>query len=321
MFVDGSVSRRTATRVPDARSAGLSIHVRHRRSIADMLTPYGAELRVLRGHPLPEQSRLRSTRSSTGASESVEFARAECSVRGSSRCANITDARFETPRQATVGMTVVNQMKALISEVMPLAPIDVDHDRPLTITTAATWDRERDEALDNLAASIGCQWYAGPDGHFHIDPLPANNGEPADWIVDAGDIGVLITRTEQLGPGRDLQRRWWSTGNRRTARCRSTAWPVTPTRPLRCVGAGRSARCPRFFSSQFITTTAQANAVALDMLADNIAGTQGCGDHLRAQPEADRHSTSCWSTAACSRASTGCTSSIPSRCRSAGQIR
>ena len=271
-FVSGSVvsdrnsrTRRIFTGDFDPRKAP--------RNIGDLVTPFGTELRVLRGIRFPD-NHIEEHPIFYGRIDVVEFSRTTCSIRASSRCAFITDARFEAPRQATTGMTVVNQMKALISEVMPLAPIDVTATSTLAITSAATWDRERDEALDNLAASIGAEWYAGPDGHFHIDPIPANNGEPADWIVDSGDTGVLINRVNLLDRA-EIYNGMVVAGEPPdgTAPVYAVAHDTSPTSPLRW--GGPYGNVPKFFTSQFITTQGQAQSVANDMLADAVSAHRG----------------------------------------------
>lgn len=243
------------------------------KSIYDKLTPFGAVLKVFRGIRWPD-GRVEEYAIFYGRVEFVEFSRFSCTVRATDLAANISDARFEAPRTATKGMTVIDQMKALITDVLPDAIIDVTSTATQTITTPATWDRERDEALDNLAGTIAAEWYAGPDGHFKINPLPALGTGSAVWIVDAGDTGTLITRDTMLD----------RTGiynavvvNGEPPDGTTPAYGIArDTNPASLVRwGGPFGKVPKFYSSQFITTNAQANQVALDMLADAIAGVQG----------------------------------------------
>ena len=260
----GSTVRRTLTASFDPRQAPKSIH--------DTLTPYGAEIKVFRGIRMPNGGEHEYP-VFFGRVDYVRFGRTECEVRGSDRAAAVVDGRFEAPRQATRGITVVQQMRNLITEIVPGAVIDVTTPAANLISTPATWDRERGEALDNLAATIAAEWYAAPDGHFKIAPLPALNGQSAGWIVDSGDTGVTITRTTTLD---------------RTAVYNAVVVngePPDGTPPAYGIArddnpaslvrwGGPYGKVPRFFSSQFITTNAQALNTATEMLADAISSTQ-----------------------------------------------
>ena len=270
-LIEGSVSaerqstvRRTFTGSFDPRLAPTSL--------TDTVTPYGTEIKVWRGIRYPN-SQVEEYPIFFGRIDNVRFSRFTCEVRASDRAANVTDARFEAPRQATKGMTVVNQIKALITEAVPGAEV-IDHTgATATITTPATWDRERAVALDNLAASIGAEWFAGADGKFHIDRTPSLSTAPADWVLDAGASGVLVERTASLDRAQ-VYNAVVVNGEPPDGKppVYAVARHMDATSPLRW--GGPFGKVPRFFSTQFITTTQQASDTAVSMLADVISATQ-----------------------------------------------
>ena len=129
------------------------------------------------------------------------------------------------------GMTVVDNIKAIILDAMPGATFTVTTTASNVINTPATWDRERAEALDHLADLIGCEWMASVDGTFHIDPLPALVESAAEWIVDAGDVGVTITHVTSLDRAA-VYNAVVVNEEPPDGTARPMAWPTTPTLPV-----------------------------------------------------------------------------------------
>lgn len=271
-FVSGSVSadrrstvRRTLTANIDPAKAPVSM--------SSAMAPYGSIIKVWRGIRYPDGT-VEDYPIFTGRIDEVQFSRTQVSVRASDMAIAIVDARFIGSRKATRGSTIVANMQDIILEAIPDAVIDVTTTATDTVVTPAAWDRERNEALDGLAKSIGAEWFAGPDGHFHIDPLPALNDRPADWVVDAGEAGVMVDRrnvldrtgvynmVEVISEPPDGQEQWSAeVGD----------WePTSPT-----YAYGPFGFVPRFFVSQFISTYDQAEATAWAMLADVVALSKG----------------------------------------------
>lgn len=242
------------------------------RSINDQLTPFGSWMRVLRGVRFPNGTVIEEQVFS-GRVDAVEFGRSANRVRCSDMAAAIVDGRFEQPYTASKGMLVVDQMKALILDVIPDAQFDIDTTSTATITTPATWDRERAPALDNLATTLGCDWMYGPDGMFHIIPMPTLVDSAAEWVIDAGDVGVTITHLTTLDRAQTYNAVVVN-GEPPDGRAPvvGIAHDTDPTSPTRW--GGPFGKVPKFFSSQFITTQAQADSVALSMLGDMVSGTR-----------------------------------------------
>lgn len=250
--------------------------------ITDRLTPYGSVIRVYRGIRWPNND-ITENVVFLGRVDSVEFGRLSLRVRASDLGGFIADARFEKPYTATRNMLIIDQMKALITDAYAAATFTVNTTSTARITTPATWDRERADALDNLAETIGCEWYASADGTFHIDPLPALSAASAVWVIDTGDTGVTITRETAL----DRQAVYNAVvvngeppdGQAPAYGVARDANPASLT-----MWGGPFGKVPRFFSSQFIYTNTQAQNTALSMLGDAVTSTQSVNVGCVANP-------------------------------------
>ncbi|NUT08184.1 MAG: hypothetical protein HOV76_32425 [Hamadaea sp.] len=104
--------------------------------------------------------------------------------------AKIQRYRFLSPVPSGTSMTVVDQIKDLV-----LGAIDWAGDfNILTSSTAMTpalvWEKDRAQAIIDLATSIGCWVYFDRNGIPTIADIPTSGGS-ADWLVDASASGVL----------------------------------------------------------------------------------------------------------------------------------
>lgn len=239
------------------------------------LSPYGSQLVVYRGIRYPNGT-VEEVPVFTGRIDSVDFGRTRVEVTASDRGADIVDARFLSPVQSTRGLAITTQIANLIRDAIPGAVVNdrTGNGGASVIGSQATWDRERTEALDNLAQSVGWEWYAGPDGEFYIDPLPSIVVNPVvKWIVDSGDTGVTIERQNQTDRARIYNA---VVVNGEPPDGRPPAYGVAldndPESPL--YFGGPFGKVPKFFSSQFITTNAQAQNTAVAMLGDCVCGTR-----------------------------------------------
>lgn len=102
----------------------------------------------------------------------------------------IQRARFLWPTGPQVGIKVTDQIVALIRDALGSSePVNV------TATSTATvgplvWEKDRDKAINDLAADIGAWVFFDRNGVATISNLPTI-GESADWLVDASASGVL----------------------------------------------------------------------------------------------------------------------------------
>lgn len=113
--------------------------------------------------------------------------------------ADVVAARFEQPMVSSVSplTTYVAEIERLISDAVPQALFGVNPDSGQRIPRLV-WDEDRGKALDDLAAAIGCRWYAQGDGTFVVRPIAYGPATVVREFLD-GPAGLLsaaeITRT------------------------------------------------------------------------------------------------------------------------------
>jgi hypothetical protein len=244
------------------------------KSLTGQLTPYGSQLKVWRGIRYADAT-VEEYPVFFGRVDSMAFSRDAFIVTCSDMASQVADTRFEVPRAATRGNTVVQQMKDLILEAVPGVTIDSSTvTATTTVGVPAVWDRERVEALNNLGESIGAEWYAMPDQTWKISPLPAAiPSGPAVWIIDSGDIGVAVERTTNLDRATVFNA---VVVNGEPADSKPPAYGVARDTAIGSptVWGGAFGKIPNFFSSQFVTTNAQAVTTAQALLGQLVAGTR-----------------------------------------------
>lgn len=99
---------------------------------------------------------------------------------------------FEQPRTTTQATTLA-EIRGLILESLPQATFGSD-DVIDTSTPKLTWDKDRGEALDDLAQSTGGRWYALGDGSFVVRSFSYAPGPVAATYAD-GPLGVVSSAT------------------------------------------------------------------------------------------------------------------------------
>jgi hypothetical protein len=242
------------------------------RDAADLLAPYGNEIFVERGIEFGDgQSewiglgyyRINNPEQDQTPNGPVE-------ISASDRMAGIIDARFLSPRQFPSSASRGQVVETLIKEVYPSALIDWDdpvvRDAPLGRTIVA--ERDRYQTLHDLVTSLGKLGYFDHNGVFVVRSGATVTGEP-DWTIDAGRDGVLIKMSRAItrdgiynvvvasGEATDTAPPSWA-----------AVADLSATSPTRY--GGPFGPVPRFYTSPFITTTAQARSAASVLLRKSL---------------------------------------------------
>lgn len=180
----------------------------------------------------------------------------------------VEDARFLVPRGATAGALVVDEITDLLSEASPLSAVTDLSGRLDRVPSGIVWERERREAVDELATAIGCVVYADPTGDFVIEPVNSY-ATPARWIVNYGEGGTL------LGGSRASSREGVynvvvasSSPTDGSAPVYGIAEDNDPTSATYI--AGPFGLVPRFYSSPLLSTSEQCAAAALTILRKSL---------------------------------------------------
>jgi hypothetical protein len=237
----------------------------------DLLAPYGHEIYVERGirygNGQSEWVGLGYFRIDTP--EQDQAPDGPIALSCPDRMAGIVDGRFLAPRQFTATTTRAALVSTLITEVYPAAVIEWD-DVPLSAQQIgrSVVGEDRAALLRDVLTSLGKVGYFDHRGLFVIKTPPAVTGAAA-WTIDAGADGVMVQMS------RALTREGVHNVVVATGEAADTSTPVravvadlNPASPTRY--GGPFGPVPRFFSSPFITTTAQATSAATALLRQSL---------------------------------------------------
>jgi len=217
-------------------------------------------------------------------------------LRASDAASEIIDARFETTKWAgeygAIGtLTCAQCAKAVINEVLPAANVLIEQqptnpNKDLKVTADTNWERERSDALDQLSTSIGAEWFADMFGQFHIRDLPAvvSATTPIAWIIDSGDSGVMVNRT--------------SVNDRQCVYNNVVviSEPFNGVEPARGNAKDTDSNSPTFYGGPFgkitgfyegqqVTSNAGANALAQQLLQQNLSSVKSVSVECVANPK------------------------------------
>lgn len=239
--------------------------------VTDPLAPYGQELRAWRGIIGPNGELLEdAVPVFTGRIQTVgprQRRSGEITVVAADRFTDVNDAEFESPRVATAGVPITAMITTLIREVRPDASVVDLTGSAATVPDAMMWDSDRGGAVDELAAAIGAEVYADPQGDFVIRPVPVL-GSTWVWQLTVGEAGTIIKdATSKSRAG---------VANRLVVRVeRPGAVPLlvvvsddNPHSPIRY--GGPYGKVVRHMSSPLITSEAQAQIAGAARLARSI---------------------------------------------------
>lgn len=239
----------------------------------DIVAPYGTYVRVWRGIHYPDHTEEEFP-VFYGRIDAVDMTTGGLEIRGSDLAADIRDARFLQPVSSTPGLSIVDQFKVLVQQVLPNVEIVVNlNPIPTEKVSHVTWERERGEALDNLATAIGAEWFASPDGKIYLGPLPAitDTTQPV-WTIHGGDTGVLLSTDSRMERQNIYNAVVVNGEPADKPPVYAVAYDDNPLSPLRW--GGPFGQVPRFFTSQFVYTQTQAQTTADKILASELSATR-----------------------------------------------
>lgn len=228
------------------------------------VSPLGAEVRAEYGIVDPTSGEVHWVPVGTFViSDAKENTPGIVELTGTDRWTRVVDARFE--RAVTTSGNTRAAIASLLAGADDRITVDIS-EAPANFTHRPTiWDRDRDKAIVQLAASIGCVVWFTPMGVAKVAPVPSL-GSPPVWTIAGGEGGAKITS---------------SRGVSRSATYNAVAVTGEPGGNAAAVFAvardsaiasrtrwgGPFGKRTRFMSSTLISTVAQAYAVAVSMLA------------------------------------------------------
>lgn len=190
-------------------------------------------------------------------------------VVGKDRMQAVIDARLLAPIQFGAATTYGDVVSQLITKVYPAATIEWDDATDTsTLDRSLITDEARFEFIDDLVRSVGKIWYWDHRGILVITTQP-DPSAPV-WDVNAGAGGVLVSASRALSR-EGVYNAVVALGESVSADAvpvRAVAVDANPTSPTYYYG--RFGPVPRFYSSPFITSTAQAEAAAASLLTAQL---------------------------------------------------
>lgn len=248
-------------------------------SPTDSLAPYGNELRISRGIAYPDETvevvalgvfRLQDVDVDDSGTDLV------VRVVGLDRSARIIDARFEEPYAVAAGVDYATAILSVIQSAWPGVPVGT-WPSGATSNAPALLGEEGGDRWDfalKMAEAIGHDLYFDGDGLLCLVPSSSlSSGDPV-LAVSEGTDGVLLS----------AGRHWTRQGafNRVVASSSNTSLGVAPARGVATDSNpysptyyyGPFGKAPRFYSSPFLATDAQAQDAAAALLSRELGTSQ-----------------------------------------------
>jgi len=177
------------------------------------------------------------------------------------RAQRVAYDRFPHIRQSTPGMTVSQQIQQLVGESIPRLRF-VDTTGDTTLVAKVAWERNRNDAVASLAASIGAETFACPDGRWILRPIQTLLGIPLLRIREAETLISAVSDTDWSEVNNDII----VTSERADGVTFSGRATDNDPASETWVG-GPLGRRTGFFASSLPTSTAQCNVLAAGLLA------------------------------------------------------
>lgn len=241
---------------------------------SSLLAPYGNEIRLSRGIQYPDGTvelvplgvfRVQDAEVVDSPGEGLQIRLA-----GLDRAQRIIDARFEEPYNVTAGTNYSTAILNVIQAAWPDVPYDLTSTALTTPALIAQEGDDRWKFAQDMATAMAMRLYFDGDGTLTL--APAVLASPVTTLAE-GEGGVLVS----------AGRRWTREGT--FNRVIATGENTSETAPARGVATDENAlsptyyygpfgRVPRFYSSPFITTDAQATSAAHKILDDELGTSE-----------------------------------------------
>lgn len=235
------------------------------------LAPYGNELRVYRGIP-GELVSLGVFRIDTATVDDTPNGLV-IRVTGMDRSARMIDARFEGPYTIAAGTNYATAIQACAQAAWPAVTTSLTATTLTTPLLVAEEGGDRWKFMQDLAAAIGMSLYFDGDGILTTRPVTSPTGVSI-FALEEGAGGVLLTAS-RAWTRQGAYNRVIATGENPAegaAPARGIATDDNPNSPTYYYGS--FGKAPRFYSSQFLTTDAQAADAAQAILNRQLGTTQ-----------------------------------------------
>lgn len=236
--------------------------------VTDPLTPYGHEIFVERGIVFGDGGREWVSQGyfRINTVEQQDYPLGSVHITGQDRMAGLIDARITSPMVFTAGTTVASVIQTLVTDVYSWATFDLESSLSTsTLASDQTTTEDRYGFLNDLVKAYGMVMRWDYRGKFWVHPQPSTTTPVA--TIAAGQNGVLVKLS------RSLSREQVYNGVVASGQQLSDSVPPVmaivvdsdPNSPT--LWGGPFGKTPEFYSSSFLTTTAQCTSAATSLLA------------------------------------------------------
>jgi hypothetical protein len=174
---------------------------------------------------------------------------------------NIANSKFIAPTSPPASATVVSEVKRLLTDIMPVTVATGVVDQ--SVPTSLVYPDDRLNAVQDLCKRIGCDYRTNGSGQLEIYPIQ----QAPVWTLAPGAEGFLVD-VKRTMKGDGLYNVFVADGTANQQPVRGIA--TITGGPLRVNGPHGT--YPVFYSSQMITTQAQADAYAAQMRDTQLKG-------------------------------------------------
>ncbi len=232
----------------------------------DLLSPFGTDIRIYQGvrYTQGDTELVPVIHARIGNAGQTNYL-APVSITADDYSKVMQDARFLAPWTTPAGNLVTTEIRNMVLDAAPLTTV-IDLTGSTAKTSAASWDRDRWNAILKLSDSIGADTYFDPLGRLIIRPTPlVTAASAAVWTVDAGSSTAVMTDVATA----------LSSDRVYNAVVASSSQPGVVASALAYQQSGAFAyskfKRPRFYSSPFLSTIGQCQSAAAAILARGVA--------------------------------------------------
>ena len=125
-------------------------------------------------------------------SQSMSEGGGKISLTAPDKWVRLQRAQFIGPAAGVRGMTVTAMIAKLVTDALGSSESVVVNATSTAVMGTTTWEKDRAQAIIDLATQIGAWCYFDRNGVFTIDNVP-QIAASADWLIDASPSGVLVS--------------------------------------------------------------------------------------------------------------------------------
>lgn len=239
-------------------------------SASDSLTPYGNEIFIRRGIAFSGGSveyvslgyfRINNV-------EQNDAPNGPITISAQDRMAGIVEGRLVSPKQYLATDTYGDVFDDLVLEIYPSATIEWDDSTDGdAIGRSLIAEEDRFQFLDDLVTSVGKIWFWDYRGVLVIKDVPDET--ESVWRVNAGESGVIVSLARSISR-EGVYNAVVAYGEALDTTTPSRAVVVDNNPDSPTYWDGDFGKVPRFYSSPFITTDAQALSAATSLLKQKL---------------------------------------------------